>query len=250
MKWYDGLVKVVDIQEETYDTKRFFVELLDIEDEDDTQLEFSPGQFVELVLPIDENIKKCSRHYSISSSPDNNILEFIINKVEGGAGTDYLFSDEVIIGKTKWRMIAPLGQFVLPKNINKDICFICTGTGLGPFRSMITELFKNKKKDIIDKKITLIFGCRTKDNILYYKELKQLENLNPNFKYYITLSREKNENYNKGYVQDILDKLYKNDELKNVDFFVCGTDNMVTSVKQNLLNKNFNKENIHLEVYV
>jgi ferredoxin-NADP reductase len=250
MKWYDGFVKVVDIQEETYDTKRFFVELIDIEDEDDTKLEFIPGQFVELVFPIDENIKKCSRHYSISSSPEDSRLEFIINKVNGGAGTEYLFSDKVIIGQTKWRMIAPLGQFILPKSINNDICFICTGTGLGPFRSMITEIFKNKKIDIIDKKITLIFGCREEKNILYYKELKLLEEINPNFNYYISLSREKTNKHTNGYVQDILNELHKNNNFKNVDFFICGTGNMVNSVKQNLFDKGFNKENIHLEIYV
>ena len=104
--------------------------------------------------------------------------------------------------------------------------------------------------NIINKKITLIFGCREEKNILYYKELKLLEEINPNFNYYISLSREKTNKHTNGYVQDILNELHKNNNFKNVDFFICGTGNMVNSVKQNLFDKGFNKENIHLEIYV
>ena len=38
----------------------------------------------------------------------------------------------------------PLGKFVLPDVIDNDIFFICTGTGLGPFRSMLKYI--NLKK--------------------------------------------------------------------------------------------------------
>jgi len=90
MEWYDDLVTVVKVQTEAEDTKRFFVK---INSTDDSKLEFESGQFVELILPIDSDIKKCSRHYSIASQPSDDLIEFIINNVTGGAGTDYLFSD-------------------------------------------------------------------------------------------------------------------------------------------------------------
>ena len=121
MEWYDDLVTVVKIQKETEDTRRFFVK---INSTDGSKLEFESGQFVELILPIDSDIKKCSRHYSIASQPTDDLIEFIINNVSGGVGTDYLFSDSVVEGETQWRMIAPLGRFVLPHQIKKDLCSI------------------------------------------------------------------------------------------------------------------------------
>lgn len=249
MRWYDGNISVIDIERVNDNTRKFFVKLIDIDD-DDNKLEFVPGQFVELTLPIHTDIKKCTRHYSIASLPNVDVLEFIINKVNGGAGTEYLFSNDVVPGETKWQMVAPLGQFVLPKILNKNTYFICTGTGVAPFKSMIFDLFYNKKESIIDKNIIVIFGCREEKDILYNKEFTLLKENNSNFEYNVTLSREKTNNYSFGYVQDIIDSLYKNKDFNNSDFFICGTSNMVIDVKNNLLNKNIRLENIHLEIYV
>ncbi len=250
MKWYDGDVILTDIEKVNDNTRKFFIKLIDIDDEECDKLEFIPGQFVELILPIHNDIKKCSRHYSIASLPKNTTLEFIINKVNGGEGTEYLFSDTVIPNNTKWQMVAPLGQFILPKSLNKNTYFICTGTGIAPFKSMIFDLFYNKKELVIDKNIIVIFGCREKKDILYYEEFKLLKEINYNFEYNIALSREKTDDYTFGYVQDVIDTLYKNTNFNNSDFFICGTSNMVVDVKNNLLNKNIKLENIYLEIYV
>ena len=62
------------------------------------------------------------RHYSIASSPGGNILEFIINKVEGGLGTTYLFEDTEI--GTGIPIRGPLGKFLLPEEIIHDLSLI------------------------------------------------------------------------------------------------------------------------------
>jgi ferredoxin-NADP reductase len=247
MEWYDDLVTVVKVQTEAEDTKRFFVK---INSTDGSKLEFESGQFVELILPIDSDIKKCSRHYSIASQPSDDLIEFIINNVTGGAGTDYLFSDLVLEGQTQWRMIAPLGRFVLPQQIKKDLCFVCTGTGVGPFRSMINDLYFNRFEEIKDKNITLIFGCRSIQNILYKNEFEALSNKFSNFKYEVSLSKEKSDSYNFGYVQDVLQRLKSENYFNDIDFFVCGVNAMVSDVRKNLLELNFTNKDIHTEVYV
>ena len=247
MEWYDDLVTVVKVQTETEDTKRFFVK---INSTDGSKLEFESGQFVELILPIDSDIKKCSRHYSIASQPSDDLIEFIINNVTGGAGTDYLFSDLVLEGQTQWRMIAPLGRFVLPQQIKKDLCFVCTGTGVGPFRSMINDLYFNRFEEISDKNVTLIFGCRSTQNILYKNEFETLFSKFSNFKYEVSLSKEKSDSYNFGYVQDVLQRLNNETDFNNTDFFVCGVNTMVSDVRKILLELNFTIKDIHTEVYV
>lgn len=62
----------------------------------------------------------------------------VIVLLEGGAGTTYLFN-EVAVGSTLL-MRGPQGVFVLPKSITTDLYFICTGTGVAPFRSMLLDI--------------------------------------------------------------------------------------------------------------
>ena len=76
------------------------------------------------------------RSYSIASWPDGtNVYELLIVLLEGGAGTTYLFNEVKVGSELVFR--GPQGVFVLPENIEKDIFFICTGTGIAPFRSML-----------------------------------------------------------------------------------------------------------------
>ncbi|MFM9469955.1 hypothetical protein ACKI1K_45805, partial [Streptomyces scabiei] len=76
-----------------------------------------------------------------------------------------------------------------PASIEKDLYFICTGTGIAPFRSMVHYIHKHQ---LSHEKIHLIFGCRLFDDSLYEAELKALEREHPNFYHYPCFSREAN----------------------------------------------------------
>jgi ferredoxin-NADP reductase len=54
--------------------------------------------------------------------------------MEGGLGTKYMF-DEIKVGSEL--TLRATGSFILPNPIEKDLFFICTGTGIAPFRSML-----------------------------------------------------------------------------------------------------------------
>src|SRR3982751_4234504 len=123
--------KVIKIEQQTYNTRRFFIQVPEL-----VSFDFKPGQFVTIDLPIHEKPNKRWRSYSISSWPDgSNIFELCIVLLEGGAGTTYLFN-EVKEG-SELILRGPQGVFVLPPVIDRDLFFICTGTGIAPFRSMV-----------------------------------------------------------------------------------------------------------------
>src|ERR1700752_4876747 len=125
--WRTGVV--IKIENETADTRRFWIQVPEIENFD-----FASGQFVTLDLPIHEKPNKRWRSYSIASWPDNtNVFELLIVLLEGGAGTNYLF-DQVKEG-SRLTFRGAQGVFTLPEAIDKDLFFICTGTGIAPFRS-------------------------------------------------------------------------------------------------------------------
>ena len=243
-KWYDS--KVIRIEDESSTTKRFWAKV-----ETDEPLNFKAGQFVTMDLPIHEKRTKRWRSYSIANHPDgSNILEFCVVKLDGGAGTEYLF-EEVEIG-TNIRFKGPSGTFTLPKNIENDLVFICTGTGVAPFRSMLWDLIEQKKSH---GNIHLIFGTRFGEGILYKNEFKELEKQMPNFKYSIALSREENmpslngTEIRKGYVHQFYLDDYK--EINpNVDFYICGWSNMIDEAVENLILKlGYDKKQIHYELY-
>ena len=162
--WRTGTV--IRIEDETYNTKRFFIKVDELE-----FFDFKAGQFVTLDLPIHEHKNKRWRSYSIASWPDGtNVFELLIVLLEGGAGTPYLFNQVKVGSQVTFR--GPQGHFTLPENIEKDLFFICTGTGIAPFRSMLNYI---QLHNIPHKNLYLIFGCRTKKDLLYHEEMKALE---------------------------------------------------------------------------
>src|ERR1044072_2686643 len=127
-QWHTGYV--TRIVNETHNTRRFWIQIPDME-----AFDFKPGQFVTLDLPIHEKKNKRWRSYSIASHPNGtNEIELVIVLLEGGLGTTYLFN-EVKEG-SELLLRGPLGVFVLPENLDRDLFLICTGTGIAPFRSM------------------------------------------------------------------------------------------------------------------
>jgi glycine betaine catabolism B len=197
LPWRKG--KVIRIEDETATTKRYWIEVPEL-----TSFDFIPGQFVTLDLPIHEKANKRWRSYSIASWPDGtNVFELVIVLDKKGAGTNYIF-DEVRVG-SELTFRGAQGVFVLKEPLEKDVFLICTGTGIAPFRSMMHHI-KNKK--IPHKNITLIFGCRTKDTLLYYEEMKELAASVESFTYIPVLSRETWEGRS-GYVHEAYEELCK-----------------------------------------
>ncbi len=248
--WQTG--KIIRIEDETANTKRFWIQLPAME-----SFDFKPGQFVTLDLPIHEKPNKRWRSYSIASWPDGtNVFELVIVLLEGGAGTNYLFN-EVGIG-SELTLRGPQGVFTLPETIDHDLFFICTGTGIAPFRAMAHHILNH---NIPHQNIYLIFGCRKLSDALYGKELKELEEELTDFHYIPTYSREVPENAGHliriGYVHTIYEELCQNKAehaedpgvAKPAGFFLCGWKNMIDEARQRIVAMGYDKKSIHLELY-
>jgi len=236
LPWRKG--KIIRIDDHTPSTKRFWIEVADM-----PVFDFIPGQFITLDLPIHEKVNKRWRSYSIASWPDNsNIFELVIVLLEGGVGTQYLFNEVGVGSELTFR--GPQGVFTLKEEqLQKDIFLICTGTGVAPFRSMAHHI---KLHNIPHKNIYLLFGTRTKNDLLYYEELEQLQKDLPGFYYLPTLSREDWEG-RKGYVHSIYEELCAGKQPAN--FFLCGWKNMIDEAKKRIVEMGYDKKSIHQELY-
>lgn len=209
--------------------------------------DFRPGQFVTLDLPIHEKLNKRIRSYSIASCPDGtNIIELVIVLLEGGAGTNYLFNETTIGSSLTLR--GPQGIFTLPDPIEKDLFFICTGTGIAPFRSMSHYILNH---NIPHRDIYLIFGCRHFGDALYRQELTELAEKLPNFHYIPTFSRETpSPLVRTGYVHTIYEEICR-EKMGNppAAFFLCGWKNMIDEAKQRIQALGYDRKSIHQELY-
>ncbi|MEO8412545.1 MAG: FAD-binding oxidoreductase [Ginsengibacter sp.] len=246
--WRTGTV--IRIENETYNTKRFFIKVNELE-----SFDFKPGQFVTLDLPIHEQKNKRWRSYSIASWPDGtNVFELLIVLLVSGAGTPYLFSRVNVGSELVFR--GAQGIFTLPENIKKDVFFICTGTGIAPFRSMLNYMYQH---NIPHQNLYLLFGCRTKKDLLYHEEMKELESKMENFTYMPTLSREgwDGQEGHTGYVHSLYEEICKKnnqacegiDNLKPASFYLCGWKAMIDDARKNIAELGYDRKAVHLELY-
>jgi len=270
--WQTG--KVIRIEQEAALTRRFWIQLPEL-----SSFDFEPGQFVTLDLPIHEKPNKRVRSYSIASWPDGtNVIELVIVLLEGGAGTNYLFN-HVTVG-SELTLRGPQGVFTLPTTIEKDLFFICTGTGIAPFRAMSHHILNH---NIPHKEIFLIFGCRQFCDCLYQRELTELAEKIPAFHYIPTFSREKAETVGPlirtGYVHAVYEELCRlpvaaggammdateqqvagamaqsvadvvtQESLRPANFFLCGWKNMIDEAKQRIQALGYDRKSIHQELY-
>jgi ferredoxin-NADP reductase len=235
LPWRKGIV--TRIEDYTHNTKRFWIEIPELE-----KFDFIPGQFVTLDLPIHEKPNKRVRSYSISSWPDGtNQFELLIVLAQGGLGSNYMFNKINVGSELTFR--GAQGIFVLPEKIEKDIFLVCTGTGIAPFRSMVNYISLH---NVPTKNISLIFGCRKKVDLLYYDELKALEQQLEGFHYYPTLSREHWEGRH-GYVHKIYMELCA--DKPDAAFYLCGWKHMIDEARKHIAEMGYDRKAVHMELY-
>lgn len=197
---------------------------------------FKAGQFCFLRLGKD---KLYARHpFTISSSPKENELHFTV-KLTGRftkALSKLKNGEEVIID-------GPFGIFTI-EDYDKDLVFIAGGVGITPFMSMIKDKIKNNKT----QNIILLYGSKTKEDIIY-KGL--LDNIKKDWfkKVYILSDNSsflRTHEYETGYInEEIIKKYVKN--INNALFYICGPEPMKNNLKKILNKLEVKKHNIVVE---
>ena len=235
-RWIDA--KLIKTEKRSETTTSFYLELQNIE-----EFVFRSGQFITLDLDIGDKRLDRWRSYSIANEPDGtNVIELVIVRVPFGKATTYLW-EKAQIGDV-FKLKGPAGVFYLPEEIKNELVFICTGTGIAPFRSMIRDIHKNGKDH---HKIDLIFGTRNKSGILYLEEWEKLKIEMKDFEFSVALSREEYEGY-QGYVHQIYLRKY-GEVIDNRKFYLCGWQNMVDEAKSKLLQLGYQDSQIIEELY-
>ncbi len=238
--------------------------------------DFEPGQYAVLGLPAsaprvpeadEENVPPedpddlILRAYSVaSSSVAREYVEFFIVMVRSGSLTPRLF--HLRPGDKLWLSTRFSGMFTLsnvPNNYN--LVLIATGTGVAPYMSMIrTEACKGLRH-----RFAVIHGARHSWDLGYNNELKTLDWMSKNFKYFPIITEPDDEivpwKGHVGFVQKIWEEGHLSEAWRakptpeDTHVFLCGNPYMIRDVINLLEKEGFeehtpeNPGQIHLEKF-
>lgn len=204
-------------------------------------LPYKPGQFVQMHLTPDSEVKM-SRSYSIASSPTTRDHLDLTIKIQG---TFPQFLKDLAVGHV-FGLRGPLGHFYFDPATQPHIVLLGAGVGITPLMGMLRYHTHLQ----LPNKVTFIDVNKTEEDTIYHDELESVHaKQNANAQIILSYTRLAPEHPWKGergrlnwdmivkYVPQPLDKHY----------FICGPDQMNKDLKALLLEKGVPKELVKLE---
>jgi ring-1,2-phenylacetyl-CoA epoxidase subunit PaaE len=235
---------VKEIKKETSDC---VVITFEVPDELKDNFLFTQGQ--SLTVKTDINNTEVRRTYSICSSPFDNELKVAVKKVEGGLFSCY--ANEQLKKGDALDVMQPVGKFYTELNAGnkKNYLAFAAGSGITPILSIIKTTLPTEPQS----SFTLVFGNKNKNSIIFKEELEALKDkFIERFRMVHILSRERTEAViNSGRInKEKLTALSKLVNYTTVDeFFLCGPEEMIFTVKDFLEEKGIDKKKIHFELF-
>ena len=152
--------------------------------------------------------------------------------VSPGISSSYIFS---LKPGDKVRMSGPYGDFHI-QDTDAEMLYIGGGAGMAPLRAQILHLFRTLKTG---RKVSYWYGARSKKEIFYEEDFREIEKQFPNFSFHIALSDPQPEDNWTGYVgfihQVIFDNYLKDhDAPEDIEYYMCGPGPMANAVKKML----------------
>ncbi len=204
---------------------------------------FKAGQYLTFKLEIGNSV--VTRSYSIASSPANALngeYQITVKRIADGFVSDYILDnwnvgDEVIA-------YAPEGNMTYcPLRDAENIVAIAGGSGITPFLSLARAIDQGDE----DCTLTLLYGCRTSDEILFKSELDLLSEKNEKINVVYVLSHSDEDGYEKGFVGADIIKKYA--PRGNYSIFVCGPGGMYKFLEAELPKLQIERKYIRFEVF-
>lgn len=193
---------------------------------DGDHFEYVAGQYIAFKVPAEDKPKGVSRLYSICTSPSDEALGIVYNYV-GGPGTRFL---QALKEGDRVSFKGPFGKFVLDETSDRHVCLVATGTGVGPFRSILREQLERAPH----RHFTLLWGVRHKKDLYYQGEFESLAAEYDNFAFCMTLTGQDEEDRqwggHHGRVTALFPEIFPS--VDNLEVYVCGNDAMIRDMKQ------------------
>ena len=202
---------------------------------------FRAGQYLSLKLKIGESA--VSRPYSISSAPKDalkGVVSVTVRANPGGFAAGHVLEefkegDEVLSS-------GPQGNFYYEELRDPEhIVALAGGSGITPFLSMAQAIADGTE----DFDLTILFGSRTRGQILFKDELEALAAGCDKIHVVHVLSDEEAEGYEHGFITADLIRKYAKEPYS---VFVCGPEAMYKFLKGELDKLGLPRKNVRCEM--
>jgi ring-1,2-phenylacetyl-CoA epoxidase subunit PaaE len=220
-------LKIFKIVSETPETTSIY-----FESEDKNFYNYLPGQHINLCIKVKGKVYY--RVFSLSSSPViDNFLRITVKK--HGVVTNY-FATRARVGD-EIQALYPCGSFNvwLDPNQARNYLMIAGGNGITPIYSMIRSILGKEK----DSKVTLLYANKSKETIIFSREIEELRNKFKSFTALDFISGQKRLN------RDVLAQYLQNQ--MNSEIYICGSSKLKESMKADLKDLGINKEQLYEE---
>lgn len=238
-------IPVKKVQKETDDCVSI---VFDVPTELTDLFKFKQGQSLTLRKTLKGEEQR--RSYSICSSPLDGELRIAVKKLEGGIFSVY--ANEELKAGDYLDVMPPVGKFYteLDPNQKKNYVAFAAGSGITPMLSIIKTTLLTEPLS----SFTLVFGNKTKNSIIFKEELEGLKDRYiDRFRMYHVLSQEKSDaliNYGRVDKEKCNLLFSKVIDLKKCDeFFLCGPEGLIFSVRDYLQEHGVSEKHIHFELF-
>ncbi len=209
---------------------------------------YKQGQYLTIKKVFDN--EEIRRSYSICSAPYENKLKIAVKKVFDGRFST--FACKELRKGDVLEVMNPMGNFfkeVLPEQKKKYVLF-AAGSGITPIISILKTILNVEQQS----EVTLIYGNKRVESIIFREELEDLKNTYVDrFSLFHVLSQDfLGTDIGRGRInaekcEQFAEHLV---DIENIDeFFVCGPFEMTMSVTNWLKSKKIDKHKIHFELF-
>jgi ferredoxin-NADP reductase len=230
--------RIVEIVSEAREVKTFrFVS--------DEPLQYLPGQFLQISVPIPDGPRPFTRRsFSISSSPtEAERLQITVKRNPGGVVSNYLHR-EVQVG-TVLPIRAPFGRFTWSEGEALRICLIGAGSGVTPLRAILRSIVA---RALPVRGVLLVFN-RIREDIIFYDEFCEIARSVPGVRVIFSLTDpDPDWSGAAGRLSDsLLDAAFQEGRPELV--YLCGPPSMMEAAIQILVARGIKTEQIKTEAY-
>lgn len=206
---------VVANENVTHDMRHLVLQLVE-----PTSVKFFPGQYMDIAVPGTEQTRSFSM--ANTSSLESGQLEFVIKVYPDGLFSRFL-DTQLLVGD-RLDINGPFGVFTLRESTDAELVFVGGGAGMAPILSLLRSMAERG----INRKATFYYGARRRRDLCFEKELRELEEKLPRFRYVPALSEpDDTDDWDSetGLITDVVRRMAG--DLTGADAYVCGPPPMV-----------------------
>jgi ring-1,2-phenylacetyl-CoA epoxidase subunit PaaE len=208
---------------------------------------FKAGQY--LTLKTEINGESVRRDYSICSSKNSGVLTVGIKAVEGG--TFSVFANQKLQAGDTIEVAEPQGRFIFEpyQDKTRTIAAFAAGSGITPILSIAKTLLEEEPFS----NFILVYGNKSKEDSMFSKELNSLKETYGNRFHLHNIFSQSRENdalfgrIDKSIVNLMVKNKYKGIHIEQ--FYLCGPEPMIDTVKETLIENGVKENQIQFELF-